>query len=51
VVAKAQSKILEKLVDRVVVAVAEVPVVELVGRPEAPDPEVLVRISDLLDGA
>ncbi len=42
-------EVLQQLVDRVVVAVAEVAVVELVGpRPEAPDAEVLVRVLDLL---
>ena len=42
-------EVLQQLVDRVVVAVAEVAVVELVGpRPEAPDAEVVVRVLDLL---
>ena len=45
-------EVLQQLVDRVVVAVAEVAVVELVGpRPEAADAEVVVRVLDLLDRA
>src|SRR5262245_26359069 len=45
-------EILEKLVYRVVVAVAEVAVVELVGpRPEAPDAERVVAELDLFDGS
>ena len=45
-------EILQQLVDRVVVAVAEVAVVELVGPgPEAADAEVVVRVLDLLDRA
>ena len=45
-------EVLQQLVDRVVVAVAEVAVVELVGpRPEAADAELVVRVLDLLDRA